>query len=68
MVWLMAAVFVAIVVAVGGRKRNFINIKLGIYNALYLFYFSSDDLQRNIPDTGGCISGRIYNSCDDVYG
>ena len=67
MVWLMAAVFVAIVVAVGGRKE-FINIKLGIYNALYLFYFSSDDLQRNIPDTGGCISGRIYNSCDDVYG
>ena len=50
------------------KKRNFINIKLGIYNALYLFYFSSDDLQRNIPDTGGCISGRIYNSCDDVYG
>ena len=49
-------------------QSYFINIKLGIYNALYLFYFSSDDLQRNIPDTGGCISGRIYNSCDDVYG
>ena len=27
-----------------GKKRNCINLKLGIYNALYLFYFSSDDL------------------------
>ena len=32
MVWLMAAIFVAIVV------------KFGLYNALYLFYFPSNDL------------------------
>ena len=67
MVRLMAAVFVAIVVAVGGRKGISSILSL-VFTMLVSFYFSSDDLQRNIPDTGGCISGRIYNSCDDVYG
>ena len=67
MVWLMAAVFVAIVVAVGGRKGISSILSL-VFTMLCIFLFSSDDLQRNIPDTGGCISGRIYNSCDDVYG
>ena len=49
-------------------KKGISSILSLVFTMLCIFYFSSDDLQRNIPDTGGCISGRIYNSCDDVYG
>ena len=50
------------------KKRNIINLKFDLYNALHLFYFPANDLQRNISNLGSCFGGRIYNGCYDVYG
>lgn len=68
MVWLMAAIFVANCDCSWRKKRNFINFKFDFYHALYLFYFPSNDLSRNITNSGSCIGGCIYNDCHDVYG
>mgnify|MGYP000488453822 CR=1 FL=1 len=67
MVWLMAAVFVAIVVAVGGRKGISSILSLVFTMLCILFYFLSDDLQRNIPILAAVLVSHLH-SCDDVYG
>ena len=68
MVWLMAAIFVAIVIAVGGRKGISSILSL-IFTMLCIFFIFLPMIYRGIsPISGSCIGGCIYNDCHDVYG